>query len=105
MSAVHTSRLRIEKHQSPHRTAHIENFPEPIHFGWPDTRDRPGADRAVGEGAGLTYAGWLTSPAQRTPTGRRGRTRCSANRRSTSPSREVGGGQHSHWLLRSGGHG
>ena len=33
MSVVHTSRLRIEKHEGPHRTAHIENFPEPIHFG------------------------------------------------------------------------
>jgi hypothetical protein len=21
------------KHEGPHRTAHIENFPEPIHFG------------------------------------------------------------------------
>ena len=33
MSIVHTSRLRIEKHEGPHRSAHIENFPEPIHFG------------------------------------------------------------------------
>ena len=33
MSVVHTSRLRIEKHEGPHRTAHIESFPEPIHFG------------------------------------------------------------------------
>ena len=33
MSVVHTSRLRIEKHAGPHRTAHIENFPEPVHFG------------------------------------------------------------------------
>ena len=33
MSVVHTSRLRIEKHEGPHRTAHIENFAEPIHFG------------------------------------------------------------------------
>jgi hypothetical protein len=33
MSVVHTSRLRIEKHEGPHRTAHVEDFPEPIHFG------------------------------------------------------------------------
>jgi hypothetical protein len=33
MSVVHTSRLRIEKHEGPHRTAHVENFPDPIHFG------------------------------------------------------------------------
>ena len=33
MSVVHTSRLRIEKHEGPHRTAHIENFPGPINFG------------------------------------------------------------------------
>jgi hypothetical protein len=33
MSVVHTSRLRIEKHEGPHRTAHIDNFPEQIHFG------------------------------------------------------------------------
>ena len=47
MSVVHTSRLRIEKHEGPHCTGHIENFPEPIHFGWPGTRVRPGTDRAV----------------------------------------------------------
>jgi hypothetical protein len=33
MSVVHTSRLRIEKHAGPHRTAHLEGFAEPIHFG------------------------------------------------------------------------
>jgi hypothetical protein len=33
MSVVRTSRLRIEKHAGPHRTAHIEHFSEPIHFG------------------------------------------------------------------------
>jgi hypothetical protein len=33
MGVVHTSRLRIEKHEGPHRTAHLENFPQPIHFG------------------------------------------------------------------------
>ena len=33
MSVVHTSRIRIEKHQGPHRTAHIESFAEPVHFG------------------------------------------------------------------------
>jgi hypothetical protein len=43
MSVVSTSRLRIEKHEGPHRTAHIESFPEPIHFGWPGTPDRPWA--------------------------------------------------------------
>ena len=33
MSVVHTSCLRIEKHEGSHRTAHIERFPDPIHFG------------------------------------------------------------------------
>jgi hypothetical protein len=33
MSVVHTSRLRIEKHEGPHRTAHVEGFSEPLHFG------------------------------------------------------------------------
>lgn len=33
MSVAHTSRIRIEKHEGPHRTAHVENFTEPIHFG------------------------------------------------------------------------
>ena len=33
MSLVHTSRLRIEQHEGPHRTAHIEGFADPIHFG------------------------------------------------------------------------
>lgn len=33
MALVHTSRIRIEKHQRPHRTAHVENFQDPIHFG------------------------------------------------------------------------
>ncbi len=33
MAVAHTSRMRIEKHEGPHRSAHIENFGEPIHFG------------------------------------------------------------------------
>lgn len=33
MSVAHTSRMCIEKHEGPHRSAHIENFGEPIHFG------------------------------------------------------------------------
>jgi hypothetical protein len=33
MAVAHTSRIRIEKHEGPHRTARVENFPEPIHFG------------------------------------------------------------------------
>jgi hypothetical protein len=33
MSVVHTTRIRIEKHEGPHRTAYIEHFPEPAHFG------------------------------------------------------------------------
>ena len=33
MPVVHTSRIRIEKHEGPHRTAHIEGFAEPVHFG------------------------------------------------------------------------
>jgi len=33
MAVAHTSRVRIEKHEGPHRTAYVEEFPEPIHFG------------------------------------------------------------------------
>ncbi len=33
MGVVHTSRIRIEKLKGPHRTARIENFGEPVHFG------------------------------------------------------------------------
>jgi hypothetical protein len=33
MSVAHTSRIRIEKHEGPHRTAHVEGFDEPLHFG------------------------------------------------------------------------
>ncbi|MEK6236260.1 MAG: hypothetical protein N2C14_16260 [Planctomycetales bacterium] len=33
MAVQHTSRSRIEKHQGPHRTAHLEQFPEPVNFG------------------------------------------------------------------------
>lgn len=33
MTVAHTSRLRIEKHEGPHRTALVENFADPIHFG------------------------------------------------------------------------
>jgi hypothetical protein len=33
MAIAHTSRIRIEKHEGPHRTAHVEGFDEPIHFG------------------------------------------------------------------------
>jgi len=33
MTVAHTSRIRIEKHEGPRRTAHIENFADPIHFG------------------------------------------------------------------------
>jgi len=33
MSVVHTSRLRIEKHEGPHRTAHIEGFDDAVDFG------------------------------------------------------------------------
>ncbi len=33
MGVVHTSRMRVEKHEGPHRTAHLEGFGEPIHFG------------------------------------------------------------------------
>jgi hypothetical protein len=33
MSVVHTSRIRIEKHEGPHRTAHVAGFHEPLHFG------------------------------------------------------------------------
>jgi hypothetical protein len=33
MTVAHTSHIRILKHEGPHRTAYIENFPEPVHFG------------------------------------------------------------------------
>ena len=33
MSVAHTCRIRIEKHEGPHRTAHIEGFGAPIQFG------------------------------------------------------------------------
>ena len=33
MTVAHTSRMRIEKHEGSHRTAHFENFEEPVHFG------------------------------------------------------------------------
>ena len=29
MSVAHTSRIRLEKHEGPHRTAHVEQFDEP----------------------------------------------------------------------------
>lgn len=33
MTIAHTSHVRIEKHLGPHRTAHIENFADPVNFG------------------------------------------------------------------------
>ena len=33
MSVIYTSRIRIEKHTGPHRTAHIEPFAEPVQYG------------------------------------------------------------------------
>ena len=33
MSVVHSNHIRIEKHEEPHRTAQVENFGNPIHFG------------------------------------------------------------------------
>ena len=33
MSVVHTSRIHVEKHEGSHRTALVEGFGEPIHFG------------------------------------------------------------------------
>jgi hypothetical protein len=33
MSLAHTSHIRIHKHEGPHRTAFIEKFTEPVHFG------------------------------------------------------------------------
>ncbi len=33
MALAHTSRIRINKMEGSHRTAYIENFPEPLHFG------------------------------------------------------------------------
>lgn len=33
MSLAHTSHITIKKHEGPHRTAYIEDFTEPVHFG------------------------------------------------------------------------
>ncbi len=33
MPVVHTSRIRIEKREGPHRAAFVEGFDEPINFG------------------------------------------------------------------------
>jgi hypothetical protein len=33
VSLAHTSRIRIHKHEGSHRTAYIEDFSEPVHFG------------------------------------------------------------------------
>jgi len=33
MSLEHTSKIRIEKLQGPHRAAYIEGFQEPVNFG------------------------------------------------------------------------
>jgi hypothetical protein len=30
---IHTSRSVIRKHTGPHRTAHLEGFVEPFHYG------------------------------------------------------------------------
>lgn len=33
MSVAHTSRLRVAKHAGPHRSAMLDGFDTPIHFG------------------------------------------------------------------------
>jgi len=33
MATVHTSRMVIEKHEGPHRTARIEGFSDVLNFG------------------------------------------------------------------------
>lgn len=33
MAVEHTSKLTIRKHEGPHRTALLDGFEEPIHFG------------------------------------------------------------------------
>ncbi len=33
MSVAHTSKMTIYKHEGPHRTAVLEGFADPIHFG------------------------------------------------------------------------
>ncbi len=33
MSVAHTSKLFIKKHAGPHRTALLDGFSDPIHFG------------------------------------------------------------------------
>ena len=33
MTVAYTSSIQIRKHDGPHRTAHLKNFEQPIHFG------------------------------------------------------------------------
>jgi hypothetical protein len=33
MSVAHTSHIRIHKLEGAHRTAYVENFSDPLHFG------------------------------------------------------------------------
>ena len=33
MTVAHTSKLLLKQHEGPHRTALLEGFDEPIHFG------------------------------------------------------------------------
>lgn len=33
MAVAHTCHMRIEKHEGPHRTAHLKGFDQPINFG------------------------------------------------------------------------
>lgn len=33
MSVAHTSKMTIYKHAGPHRTAQLDGFADPIHFG------------------------------------------------------------------------
>ena len=33
MTVAHTSRMTVAKHEGAHRTARLESFDEPIHFG------------------------------------------------------------------------
>lgn len=33
MAVAHTSKLTIHKHDGPHRTAYVDGFEDPVHFG------------------------------------------------------------------------
>ena len=63
MSVVHMSRVRIDKHEGPHRTAQVENFADPIHFG---IISQPSAAKAFGGSRPESGAAVAIAPRLRT---------------------------------------